>query len=159
MAKEIQLKDENGEKLYPKTKRNIITAYNRGIVELTSNNVQIRLNEYNSIGTKLTKSVNSIVIGAGVTKVLVSAQISLRWNSAITDDSVLTVMKNTSNIVGTIGTKPTNHTPQFLSVTNVLVDVVEGDILTLWYGTTSSVAIKYDGQAFPRTYLTVEVVE
>ena len=101
-------------------------------------------------------SDNSIIIGNGVSKILVSANAVISsTNSNVGDVIELDIIKNNviSNAIA-IGVRSNSWLP--LGAGNVPIDVQEGDKIQLqvWNNTTKGIAI-YNNSC----YLTVEVIE
>ena len=106
----------------------------------------------NKIGDKLSFSNNSIVIGAGVSKIKVTAKAG--WYATNTSTKYLRLLKNNSTLVWSTINVPNSS---FLSdsIPENLVDVVQGDTISMSYYT----AVAGDSlQDSMRTFITVEVV-
>lgn len=108
------------------------------------------------VGNKL--SINSdggIVIGAGVSKILISASTNI-YVSEI-GYSFLRIVKNSVGLLEKyIQTKDNGYQAKTLDITPCLFIVSEGDIITLQYKTSALSSLLYAGR---NTYMTVEVVE
>lgn len=124
----------------------------------TSNTAIVPFNKTNIIGTKLSydTSTNSVVIGNGVSKILVSVNAVISATNSNTGDVIeLDILKNNSlsNAVA-IGVRANKWLS--LGAGNVPIDVQEGDKIQLqvWNNTTKGIAI-YNNSC----YLTVEVIE
>lgn len=87
-------------------------------------------------GSALTVSNNQIRIGAGISKVMVSAQICV-GSSNISDNKFIAIRRTRGSQVTQLSRAQmllyTNTTPQTMAVPGLLVDVAEGDLLTLDY--------------------------
>ena len=159
MNKFIQLKDNLGNLLFPKIKRDIMTIHNTSNQVITTNVfTEMQFNNiFCQTGNKLTKVGNAIRIGAGVSKVYINAQ-------AWTDDLGLgyvwgIIKKNGSTMHNCICRVNSQYKP--IAMTNKLIPVIEGDLIT--------VAVKFDianqfnqvsGAGYANSnHLTVEVVE
>lgn len=140
-------------------KKHIVTAIlTSNWTQNTNNAVIIPFNKTSIIGTKLTynTSDNSIIIGNGVSKILVSANAVVNAiNSNVGDLIELDIIKNNSisNPIA-VGVRTNNWLS--LGAGNVLIDVQEGDKIQLqvWNNTTKGISIYQNS-----CYLTVEVIE
>ena len=136
----------------------IITAY-MSQTEQTGNSYSLPdtgyqilpLDQYISVGNKLTLSNNKIIVGSGVSKVKISAQVS--FNSVATSGvKFATIYKNndtTSVSVRTISAR------DMIYNSPILVSVSENDEITLKINGSQNDAIR----RLLYTYITVEVVE
>ena len=108
------------------------------------------------VGNKLTiNGDGGIVIGAGVSKILVSVSTNI-YVSEI-GYSYLRIHKNNVNLLEKyIQTKDNGYQAKTLDITPCLFSVSEGDIITLQYKTSGLSSLLYTGR---NTYMTVEVVE
>lgn len=113
--------------------------------------------EISKVGTKLSLSNGKVLIGSGVTKVLVSGKIQTQGDNSAYG---ISIRKNTNSGVsdGYEGT-PGNSWNQ-LTAPSILIPVVQGDTIkmTIYHnvsGTTKTIKA-YNGFG---TYLTVEVIE
>ena len=108
----------------------------------------------NSIGSKLTRNSNSIQIGAGVSKVLVSA--NCKWNQSTGADRIITIYKNTTEIISTYYQSFTDYITS--SLTPYVLDVQENDLIKL--GIESGIGSDSSATSdIINAYLTVQVVE
>ena len=136
-------------------RKDVMTAYLTSNIVISTGGayVDLPLNSNISTGTELTFSNGGIVIGSGITKVIISAQISLP-NTVATGGKNIVIRKN-GNIVArnwlSISTAGNNG----LVLTAKLIDVQEGDVLKLGYYGSANDGIQ--GGAY--THLTVEAVE
>lgn len=140
--------------------KNILTSFLTSQQTTSQSFGKINLDSKVSVGDKLTLNDNGIKIGAGVTKVKVSAGISATWNSPVSNDFNLYITKNgttENNIVIKInGAKPSTNYGDSVMLSEQLIEVKENDVLYLClYGTINSL-IYASNRA---TYMTVEVVE
>ena len=146
--------------LQQKINKNILTAFLTSQQTTSQTFEKINLDSKVSVGDKLTLNDNGIKIGAGVTKVKVSAGISVTWNSPVSNDFNLYITKNgatDSNIVIKInGAKPSTSYGGSVILSEQLIEVQENDVLYLClYGTVNSLIYAFNSS----TYMTVEVVE
>ena len=81
------------------------------------------------VGDKLTKSNDAVKIGAGITKVLVSA--STFYSSEGSTYGWCTIRKNSSNTQSAIA-NITNSSFGTAAITPFILDVQENDIIELW---------------------------
>lgn len=109
---------------------------------------------HNKIGSKLSFSNHGVKIGAGVSQILVSGAVSFTWGSPASNNAILVIKKNTSELFRVNGSKP-NATQSVSTVCPpYLATVQEGDVITAYiYGKVDAVI------QMQRTYLTVEVVK
>ena len=140
--------------------KNILTSFLTSQQTTSQTFGKINLDSKVSVGDKLTLNDNGIKIGAGVTKVKVSAGISAAWNSPVSNDFNLFITKNgttESNIVIKInGAKPSTAYGGSVMLSEQLIEVKENDVLYLClYGTINSLIYDFNRA----TYMTVEVVE
>ena len=140
--------------------KNILTSFLTSQQTTSQTFGKINLDSKVSVGDKLTLNDNGIKIGAGVTKVKVSAGISAVWNSPVSNDFNLYITKNgttESNVVIKInGAKPSTNYGGSVMLSEQLIEVKENDVLYLClYGTINSLIYG----SFRATYMTVEVVE
>lgn len=136
--------------------RDVITAYLTSDITISTGGayVDIPLNGSLSSGTKLTLNNNGIVIGSGITKVIISAKITLPSNKMTTGGKNVVIRKN-GNIVDrnwlAISATGNNN----LVLPSKLIDVQQGDVLKLGYYGSANDGIQ--GGAF--TQFTVEAIE
>ena len=119
-----------------------------------NNDVKIPLNGIKSIGNKLIYETNGIKIGAGVQKVLISAQGSMQYTAPSGQYHIM-IHKNNEPLYNYRGNSlKSNNTqvPSSCVISPFLLEVTEGDIISLYKGGTNCVVR-------PETWLTVEVVE
>lgn len=94
----------------------------------------VTYNEFNSKGEKLISNSNGIEIGAGVSKVLVSAQTAGIGTNVVSGDKQFMIKKNSD----TIGNSYLGGgiTVNFINlcVSPILIDVSEGDIISVQVG-------------------------
>jgi hypothetical protein len=153
----IQLKDNLGNLLFPKTQKNIMTAYrDRSWYGLTSGwqiyNIGLSGASGASIGSKLTFTTSGIKIGAGVSKVLVSLLCTLN-HANIGGDKTVCILKNGAN--AGYSTYEGNANNWRTSVINSsIVNVTQNDLISI--GVSSGIG---GSMEFLGCYITVEVVE
>lgn len=113
-----------------------------------------------STGTRLTFRNGGIQIGAGVDYVLVSGRIG--YDTVPTSGTrQLRIAKNSAsdgNTGGWVSAYMAQGEPGTLEITPVLVPVIEGDIIYLFYHTIDDLDVLGGNAAGKRTSLTVEVV-
>lgn len=158
------LSANQGKVLNEKFSRNIITAYpSTAFTNITTQDQVVILDEYRSVGNKLSVLNNAIKVGNGVSHVLISAQVfyqdydasnvsSLFPNIQINGNSVARAIKSVSN----------TGIYNVVNISNFLISVSENDLITLTTGTISSTNEgRYRGkqESGIHTFLTVEVVE
>ena len=137
--------------------KNIITIKLEDSFDVTTGGVYttVPMVLYNSIGNKLTLSNNGVRIGAGVSKVLVSS--NLKVISRTTGNKHSRILKNGATLCWTDNTSIQSGHEITINNTPILVDVTQGDLITLVYFVNST--DKISGGQYTPTYLTVEVVE
>lgn len=142
------------EKIVPK---NIITIKLQDSFDVESGGVYqvVPMVVYNSIGDKLTLSNNGVRIGSGVSKVLVSSNLKVISNT--TGNKHSRICKNDTTMCWTDSTSIQSGHEITINNTPILINVVEGDIITLRYFVLTNDRIS--GGQYTPTYLTVEVVE
>lgn len=144
--------------------KNIMTAYPSAYnTVVTKNNTSIVLDSSTSIGSNLTLSNSAIVIGKGITKVMISAQFFFQ-DYQLTGYCYPLIKKNDTGVAGALTERGVSGMPAYMSVTisPVLVNVTEGDKISLSVGDINDVRTIYRGKSPAgtlHTYLTVEAVE
>ena len=115
----------------------------------------IPLTNWVSTGNELTVVDNQIRIGAGISKVLISAQICV-GSASPAGNKYMAIRKNASqNKARTQIRLHEAYTPETFCIPSLLVDVAEGDLLTIDYSGTQGDSI-YGELLF--TYLTVQKI-
>lgn len=139
--------------------RNIMTAKLDSTTDVTSQTGTLTLTSNTNLGNKLTFSNGEIVVGTGVIKVKVSANMRL-YNTVATAIGVnLNINKNGSTLIASNRTSLGASSYDGLATAPFLVEVEEDDIFSLGYWKSSTTQkIQMIGGA-GATYLTVEVVE
>ena len=143
-------------------KPNILTAYLNSDTSVTAQTGTIALNKSVSVGNKLSfsSSTHQITIGAGISKVKISGnmRISTATNASIGVN--LNIYLNGSTIAASNRTSLGGNGYDGLSTAPKLIEVQQGDVLSLgyWKG-NSTQAVSVLGDTYGATYLTVEVVE
>lgn len=134
----------------------IITAHmsnNSYTVTTGDDYINVPLNSSVTIGDALTRVGSKIRIGAGVSKVLISAQICIASGNCDVN-RYLAVRKNTTTQLARSQRKICYPTlPQSMSIVNLLVNVTEGDLLSLDYYGKANDLIYGDNLL---TYMTVQ---
>lgn len=110
---------------------------------------------YNSVGSKLSLSNNGVLIGSGVSKVLVSS--NLKVISRVTGNKHSRICKNGQTLCWTDQTSIQAGHEITINNTPIIVDVQQGDLITLRYFVMATDRIS--GGEYTPTYLTVEVVK
>lgn len=136
--------------------KNIITAWGTSNQTLSSGNAVISLTNSNAYGSLLTLSNNAIKIGAGITKVKVSANVFYQDSNLGPGYMWPRIMKNNNQVAGSIAPNGVSGTANVNSVqiTPKIISVTQGDLITL-ISSTSSSTIRAGEE---NTYLTVEAV-
>ncbi len=110
---------------------------------------------YNSIGDKLSLRDNGVLIGSGVSKVLVSGNLKVIAN--VVGNKHSRICKNGTTVCWTNTTSIQAGHEVTINNTPILVDVTQGDLITLRYYIQTKDRIS--GGQYTPTYLTVEVIE
>lgn len=142
--------------------KNIMTLslHSNFTVQTTNEYLPLTLDFDTKMGNRLIFQNGGIKIGAGVSKILVSAQLSFESKSA--RNTHLRIAKNsnnnTDNVLAWRYENFSNGDIGNLTVSPVLADVQEGDLLNLYYYCGANDVI--NGNAYgKRTNMTVMVVE
>lgn len=134
--------------------KNIITAYLSNDITATSNtDIKVPLIQENKLGNKLTISNGGIKIGAGVTKVLVSANVYYGSLGNVGAKNLF-IYKNNIPIARKTFRAAGNYDGN--SMPMKLINVQENDILYLYAEVYSNDVVSSQQK---ETYMTVEVVE
>lgn len=139
------------------TQKDILTAYVTSDVSksATSDYIVRNLTAQSQIGNNLTINNGTIVIGSGISKILVSASCMLVCSSTGSVRN-LSIRKNNTN-VKTASDGVGNSTNWLsLSLTDCLMDVQQGDAIGMQMYTLINDTVK-GGSSY--TYITVQVVE
>ena len=118
-----------------KIKRNIIVAYLYEGSTLTTGSDQlalIPLSRYERTGTKLTfdSSSHAIVVGAGVQKLKISANINYASNNS-TSTRGLIIYKNNSLLITLLSSQKGAFGYENINLLDTIISVNEGDVLDL----------------------------
>lgn len=137
-----------------------ITKTQDQTIEANTNPVIITMNSSKSVGTKLTYTNNSIKIGPGISKVLVSG---MAWVSATNGYKWLVLKRkrgtNYANISQAITPLNTSEVWDSVSLIPVLLDVQENDEISLWIAITGTASGKVEGGTYKDScFITVEVI-
>lgn len=132
------------------------------IATATFNNNQTRLSggvlkfeNLNSTSDKLTLSSGGVRIGAGISKVKVSANVFFQWTSADQSYVYMAIRKNATNVSIAISAQPFIYAFATLSFSPTYVEVQEGD--TFYIASLEEKTGTFRGGQ--NSYMTVEVVE
>lgn len=134
--------------------KNVISASLKSDYTLTTTNTYelIPLDDFVSVGDKLTLENNKIKIGAGITKILISARVGL---PGATVGSKNFVIRKSGTICGRVWTKIDTAHNECMVINNTLIDAKENDLIDIaLYG---NVGDRISANAV-FTILTVEVV-
>ena len=136
--------------------RSILSATISSDVTLTNTSDKpITLVNENSVGSKLTVSSGGIVIGSGVTKVLVSGKANFNTLTSSTTQRYFKIKKGGTEILVARNASPNNTTGLAFTITPQLIDVQEGDVFT---ASVQGVANDVLRSSAVWTYITIEVV-
>lgn len=122
----------------------------------TNDYYHIPLSLYNSSGDKLTNENGYVKIGKGVSKVKVSGAAKFETSSTATKH--IHIDKNDETIAWALINPASANLGAIPTITPVLVDVKEGDLIDLKYYTVTATDV-IEGHRTCFTYLTVEAVE
>ncbi len=137
--------------------KNVMTLKLDADINCSTNNYNhIPLSLYNSSGDKLTNENGYVKIGKGVSKVKVSGAAKFETTSTATKH--LHIDKNDETIAWALINPASANLGAIPTITPVLVDVKEGDLIDLKYYTVTATDI-IEGHYTCFTYLTVEAVE
>lgn len=136
---------------------NIMTASLTSGQTVSATSGTVLLDSSTKVGDKLTFSNNEIVIGTGVTKVKVSANMRISTSVANAIGVNLNVCKN-GEVIASNRTSLGSKSYDGLTTAPCLIEVSVGDTICMqwWFSTSQSVTISGTTGS---TYLTVEVVE
>ena len=136
---------------------NIMTASLTSGQTVSETSGTVLLDSSTKVGDKLTFSNNKIVIGTGVTKVKVSANMRISTSVANAIGVNLNVCKN-GEVIASNRTSLGSKSYDGLTTAPRLIEVSVGDTICMqwWFSTSQSVTISGTTGS---TYLTVEVVE
>lgn len=152
MSKIVQLKDQEGDSLYPKTMAGtgirVYQSTGQSIAKTTTVTIIFDTTEYKT-NNNLTLSNNQIVIGKGINYVLVNG----RWSapSGTGYGKYIYIFQNNDNKAFQM--KKYDNTLE----TNVVLNVVEGDCITLKCYQENSAAITTSSEK-TQTFLQVTVL-
>ena len=145
-------------------KKSIICAYpDVGEHNITADNQLVDLELSNTVGAKFTLENNGIKVGAGVSKVLISATIYFLNFGADAGYINPAILINNDAITSVIEPIIQNESSfQTVNFSEILKDVEEGDVIKLSTGTITPTNkgryIGKDGGGSIRTYITVKEV-
>ena len=143
--------------------RNIFTAFLKtGTGYFTAKQYTvIKLSTYASVGSKLTlNSSGGIVIGAGVSKVLVSYSAQYKQVTGFAGQRFVSCFRNETQKVQAISYSPeAEGQTDSISAAPCMFSVSQGDVITIQFYTYSAKDLLVENSSTCRTYLTVEVVE
>lgn len=154
------MKDSEGN-VYPITRKEILTMYLNSNFTVSSTNTYTKITGFilgEQVGGKLTFSNNSIVIGAGVSKIKISYNIKLGVPNTT---RVFTYLEHNGNRISQEGYWPTGTNAQGnISFSPRLMEVQEGDYFELaCYGQANVIIYGKGTGQFISTYMTIEVIE
>ena len=143
--------------------RNILTySLNANITSLSVNTyTKAPMTTASVVGTRLTANNGDIVVGAGVSKLLVSAQVAFTATSSAGVRSIRVIKNNTVTTSGTMAwiraTIPAGAN-YLLTLPPVLINVSENDKISLYYSTPKSDDQINGTTTGVMTFLTADVV-
>lgn len=140
-------------------KKSVITAWSSETIKVyeSSSNNMLNLDTKESIGDALSLEDSGIRIGKNVNYVLVSAQLTLFWDSPKSNDINLYVLINDKNELRANSNKSVDNLPASICIASTLLKVKEGDFIRL--GMHTGVANSKVYTQLRSTFLNVEVVE
>lgn len=151
--------DSNGNKYLQEKNIMTLSLHSNFTVQTTNQYLPLNLELDTKIGNRLSLENGGIKIGSGVSKILVSAQMSFEVKN--TRNTHLRIAKNnssTDNVFGWQYEHFNNGDSGNLTISPILGEVQEGDLINLYYYCGAGDII--NGNAFgKRTNMTVVVVE
>ena len=138
---------------------NIITGTaNSGTIGATgSTSAHLGMAEENRIGNKLSVANGGIVIGKGVTKVKISANLNVQIHAALNGMMSFHIFKNGTRIDSNyIVQEAAKYYYISIPIPTYILNVQEGDILSLYMDTPVSCTLHND--MYGKTQMTVEVI-
>lgn len=157
------LSANQGRILSEKSQKHIMTAYNSGSgtqsinVTSTYTGYPVEFGSYNRVGNKFSISNNKIVIGAGVTKVLVSGMLSV--NRGTTSTMIYMSIKKNSEEIAYSATNFTDWAQVAITANDVLIDVQEGDTISMFFATGYETGTYQIRKGLNMTRITVKAVQ
>lgn len=137
------------------TKQILTSTIGSNVVLSGTSDTNISLISVDSVGTKLTISDGKVLIGSGVSKILVSGNACFTVSANSTNPRFFKIKKNnTETIVARLGS-PSNTNGFTLSVPPQLLSVTSGDLISCSIQGVNGDTLRSSATA---TYLTVEVV-
>lgn len=135
--------------------KHIITvSLSANITGINTNNYKPTFNVQEVVGSKLTLSAGKVLVGAGVSKVKVSA--TAFADSANTGNYLwLAIIKNTGEVAKMLAAP--NGIYKSASISDRVISVNQGDTFTLNFDNTGGFPMTIRGDV--NTWLTVEVIE
>lgn len=156
-AENLEQMENNTENAINKAvERNEIVAYQTG-AQIASQNATCKLQDSIGIGDKLTLDNNAVIIGEGITKIEVEAQIYYEY---IASDQVYfspTIMKNTTKVAEKLNAYE-GKSYSCVTVNFPIVDVQEGDKITLNFGDVNNKQPTTRGGKM-NTFLSVKAID
>lgn len=128
------------------------------LAALTSNTsftggTNINFNSFTSTTTDITYSNGIITIGSNIKKIMISGNMSISYGASTNKVYGFDLTKEGTPFTGTRCQKTLGQ-PIGCSVPNYLLDVSQGDKITMTFSTDSSSSVVNAG-----TYITIEVIE
>lgn len=134
------------------TKRKIASATLSSNTSFSNNN-NINFDSFSSTTPNITYSNGVITIGNNISKIMISGNMSINYGAATSKTYGFDLRKDGTTFTGTRCQKSLGQ-PIGCSVPNYLLDVTQGNIITMTFATDSSSTTINGG-----TYLTIEVIE
>lgn len=138
--------------------RNILTAYVADYVENNGAEITLTLTSGVKVGSKLSVAGGKVVVGSGVSKVLVSGVILFKDMASKTETRYGSLLKNGTACVDARTYCESGGLAQ-LVFSPVLFSVANGTTFTFNFKGANSEIYAKGGSSIFKTYLTVEVVE
>lgn len=136
--------------------RNILTATTSSDVTLSStSDTAVDLVLSNSIGSKLSVSNGKVVIGSGVSKVLISGKANFNTLTSSATQRYFKIKKNNTEILVSRNASPSNTNGLAMPITPNLIDVTSGDTISISAQGVSGDVLRTTNVW---TYITIEVV-
>lgn len=152
-----------GKKVFALEKPAMMTIYNSqsGTQSINVTDVYtpypVELGSYNKVGDKFSISNNKIVIGKGVTKVLVGGMLSV--NRGTTSTMIYMQILKNEEIIAYVGTQFKDWSQAAMTANDVLIDVQEGDTISMVFATGYETGTYEIRKGLSMTRLTVKAVQ
>lgn len=156
-AENLEQMENNTENAINKAvERNEIVVYQTG-AQIASQNATCKLQASIGIGDKLSLDNNAVIIGEGITKISVEAQIYFEYIDSTQVYFSPTIMKNTTKVAEKLNAYE-GKSYSCVTVNFPIVDVKEGDKITLNFGDVNNKQPTTRGGKM-NTFLSVKAID